>query len=81
MTLAAIRHHRPVDGCAENRLSIPRPDRGLTIKSGAVVGCASAVSLGTASAIWEIFMSAEASASGRPLTRPPSCRRHIRASG
>src|SRR5262249_48703360 len=60
-----------VDGWVENRLSIPRPDNGLTIKRGAVVGLVSAVSFGTSSAIRDILTSAEASASGRPLMRAP----------
>src|SRR5215467_1047021 len=47
-----------VEGWVENRLSIPRPESGLTIKSGAVVGWASPVSLGTASATREILTSA-----------------------
>jgi hypothetical protein len=49
---AAIRFS--VDGWVESRLSIPRPDSGLTIKRGAVVGWASAVSFGTPSAMREI---------------------------
>ena len=47
-------------GELKTKLSMPRPDNGLTMNRGAVVGCASAVSFGTASAICEIFTSAEA---------------------
>ena len=60
-----------VDGCVENRLSIPRPESGLMMKRWAVAGCASALSFGTASAMCAILTSAVASASGRPLMRAP----------
>jgi hypothetical protein len=48
-----------VDGWVENKLSIPRPESGLMMKRWAVAGCASALSLGTASAMRAILARAD----------------------
>ncbi len=60
-----------VAGWVENRLSMLRPLSGLTMKSGAVAGWLSALSLGMCSTPRAILPSAPASHSGLPQISAP----------